>query len=372
MNRQGRLTIAVLVMEFLFFSVGGQAKEECLQLARKVSSQLTKPVIEWNGPLDGPAAQAGKTVVYIAEDLRNGGILAVGEGIRQAVRVIGWQVHFFDIGTKDEKRAEVFAKALAMKPDGIILGGGDAISNKDFLVPFQERGIPVVSWHAAPFPGPVAGTPVAVNITSNSLEVARAAAHYVLAEAKDKAGIVIFTDSRFAIARKKSDAMAEIIRACKECTLLSVEDVSLAETSSRMPQVTRELLERFGTRWTHSLGINDLYFDHSVATLIMMGHLPTGPPFNISAGDGSSSAFLRISNNSYQKATVPEPLLFHGWQLIDELNRLFAGEGPSGYVIPPHIVTVDNIEQSITKEYLYDPNNGYRDIYRCIWKNRKP
>ena len=42
-------------------------------------------------------------------------------------------------------------------------------------------------------------------------------------------------------------------------------------------------------------------------------------------------------------ATVPEPLHEQGWQLVDELNRAFAGEPWSGYISGIHLVTADNI-----------------------------
>ena len=64
-----------------------------------------------------------------------------------------------------------------------------------------------------------------------------------------------------------------------------------------------------------------------------------GAPFNISAGDGSELAFQRIRSKQYQMATVPEPLHEQGWQLVDELNRAFAGEPWSGYVSGIHLVT---------------------------------
>jgi ribose transport system substrate-binding protein len=40
----------------------------------------------------------------------------------------------------------------------------------------------------------------------------------------------------------------------------------------------------------------------------------------------------------------------------------------SGYVIPVHLVTTDNIAFDGGPRFQYDPDNGYRDIYRRIWK----
>jgi ribose transport system substrate-binding protein len=88
----------------------------------------------------------------------------------------------------------------------------------------------------------------------------------------------------------------------------------------------------------------------------------------LSAGDGSESAFLRIRTGTFQTATVAEPLNLHGWQLIDEMNRLLAGDRVTGYVFPVHLVTASNVNADGGDRLLYDPANGYRDIYRHIWQ----
>jgi len=336
------------------------------QSAPQVGDGATQIALIWEGPRSGPPAQADKTLVYIAEDLKNAGILGVGEGIREAAAVIGWRVRFLDIGGADAQRDAVFSQALGLQPDGVIFGGGDAVANRRNLQLFQQRGIPVLGWHAAPFPGPIAGTPVRLNVTTDSLSVARRAAQFVIESSQGAAGVVIFTDSRYAIALKKSDTMAEAVRHCASCALLSIEDVSLSTAFTEMPRVTQALLQRYGERWTHSLAINDLYFDHAVTTLVRMGHFPDGAPINVSAGDGSPSAFMRIRHHSYQQATVPEPLYMQGWQLVDELNRLFAAEPLSGYVNPAYLVTGDTLRSS-RKADIFDPDNGYRDYYRRIW-----
>ncbi len=90
-------------------------------------------------------------------------------------------------------------------------------------------------------------------------------------------------------------------------------------------------------------------------------------PYNISAGDGSVTAYQRIRTNNHQFATVPEPLNLHGWQLVDELNRAFAKEKPSGYITPAHLVIKDNVAFDGGEKNLYDPQNGYKDAYKRIW-----
>ena len=54
-------------------------------------------------------------------------------------------------------------------------------------------------------------------------------------------------------------------------------------------------------------------------------------------------------------------------QAVDEMNRALAGEPESGFVVPVHLFTPDNITEDGGANLSYDPGNGYRDIYRKIW-----
>jgi len=79
---------------------------------------------------------------------------------------------------------------------------------------------------------------------------------------------------------------------------------------------------------------------------------------------------MRIRAGAYQTGTVAEPLNMQGWQVVDELNRLFAGQPISGFVAPVHLVSGENVVSDGGSRFVYDPENGYRDIYLRIWKRR--
>jgi ribose transport system substrate-binding protein len=150
--------------------------------------------------------------------------------------------------------------------------------------------------------------------------------------------------------------------------MLEAVDTPIADLQNRMGQLTTSLLSKFGDQWTYALAINDLYFDFSAPSLQSAGIDPAeGYPRQISAGDGSVPAFQRIRDGQFQAATVAEPLFLHGWQIVDEFNRAFAGEPPSGYVAPPHLFVRANIDADGGDRNVFDPGNGYRDEYRKIW-----
>jgi ribose transport system substrate-binding protein len=343
------------------------AQQDTVAAAKAFVAQVTKPNPPWDGPTTGPKIEPGKTVVYVSTDQRNGGARGVGVGVAEAAKLVGWKYREMDGQGTVSGRSDALNQAIARKPDAIILGAIDATEQSAAVEAAAKQHIVVVGWHSFAKPGPSDKLPVFTNITTDPLQVAKAAASYAIADSDGKAEVVIFTDSAYQIAIAKSDAMAATIKACSTCKVLSVEDTPLADASSRMGPLTTALLQRFGDKWTYGLSINDLTFDFMAPSLASAGVAGNGYPRNISAGDGSESAFERIRADQYQVGTVAEPLRLHGWQLVDEMNRAFAGEKPSGYVAPAHLFTPENIKFDGGPNNIYDPDNGYQDAYKKIW-----
>lgn len=333
--------------------------------ARVAAASARAPA--WDGPTAGPPAEPGKRIAIVAEDLRNGGILGVAQGVREAAAVLAWSVQVFDAGGTPAGRDRAAADALAARPDGVVLVGADAAAMEARLRPFAERGVPIVGWHVGPRAGRMTGGPVAMNVSTDPLAVARTTAMAAVVDARGKAGVVIFTDSNFQIAMQKATTMAEVVRSCPGCKVLEIRDLAISRAGELMPAATRELLARHGARWTHALAINDIYFDYAVPELTRAGAAASRLRL-LSAGDGSPAAFLRIQAAVFQAGTVAEPLTLHGWQLVDELNRLLAHQPVTGHVFPVHLVTPENVAFDGGPRLQYDPDNGYREVYRRIWR----
>ena len=348
--------------------VGGLAAQaDELADAKVRIASATARVTRWDGPTTGPKAAPNKTIIYIAGDLRNGGTEGVSRGVGEATQTIGWTLRILDGRGDISARTAAVNQAIALKPDGIVLGGFDAIEQNAALATLKAANIPYVGWHATVAPGPDPATQMFANVNTRIADVAQTAADLAIVESDGKAGVVIFGDSNYEMAIGKARLIEADIKKCAGCTALVLEDSPMTEASTRMPQLTTSLLQRYGAKWTYSLAVNDLYYDFMAASLGAAGLQGTDAPHNISAGDGSESAFQRIRNKEFQTATVAEPLTEQGWQLVDELNRAFAGQPWSGYVSPVHLVTPENIAYDGGPRNVFDPDNGYRDAYKAIW-----
>jgi ribose transport system substrate-binding protein len=330
-----------------------------------MGSSLSVFAEDFDGPKDGPKAADGKTVVVLAGDLKNGGILGVTKGIEEAAAKIGWTVKVLDGAGSVQSRSAAVGQALALKPDGIVINGFDAAEQQAALEGVTSAKIPMVSWHSGPKIGCDAPGGIFANVSTDAMTVSTTAANWALQDGGGKPGVVIFTDSTYTIAILKAAKLKEVIEAGGG-TVLQWVDTPIAETSTRMGPLTTTLLQTHGAKWTHSLAINDLYFDFMGPSLAAAGIDGKSSPKAGSAGDGSEAAFQRIRTQEYQAVTVAEPLNLQGWQLVDELNRAISGAACSGYITSPALVTQDGLKASGDSNQ-FDPQNGYREAYAKIW-----
>lgn len=335
--------------------------------ATKAAEAATRRASKWDGPTSGPTIAKGKSIVYVAGDMKNGGILGVSNGVKEAAAAAGWKLTIIDGQGTVSGRTAAMNQALTLKPDGIIAGGFDTAEQKVAFAAAAKAGVSVVGWHSGDKAGPEPKSGIFANVTTSPKAVADTAADEAIADSKGKAGVIIFTDSEFKIAIFKSKEMEAVIKDCGGCKVLQVVDSPIGESSQRMPQLTTTLLQKYGKTWTYSLAINDLYYDFMGPSLAAAGIKGDATPKAISAGDGSVSAFQRIRSRQYQFGTVPEPLNEQGWQLIDELNRAFNKKPWSGFIAGVHLVTPTNIAYDGGSKNIFDPGNGYRTHYKAIW-----
>ena len=336
------------------------------ELRAKIA-KATAPASTWEGPTTGPKAAAGKTVIYISADQRNGGALGVSNGVVEAAKAIGWNVKVIDGQGSVPQQTAAIGQALALRPDGIILGTIDALGQKTTIEKAIELGIKVVGWHSSPKPGPMESPALVANITTPPEQIATMAADYAIVQSGGKAQVAVMRNSETLIGRTKGDLMRARVESCAECKVLSFDVIPIVETSTRVTPLTASLMQRFSGQLTWMLAINDLYFDFALPALRAANAPAGGPPFLVSGGDGSVSAYGRIKEGNYQVATVPEPLNLQGWMAIDELNRAFNAAPWSGYVTSVHLVTKDNVMKDGGANNCFDPDNGYRDHYKAIW-----
>lgn len=61
----------------LFMTSQWASAQDLLTDAKQVIERATAPVTKWDGPTTGPTLQTGKKIIFIASDMKNGGVLGV-------------------------------------------------------------------------------------------------------------------------------------------------------------------------------------------------------------------------------------------------------------------------------------------------------
>ncbi len=360
------LSLSVLIA-LLTLSHVAWSQENAMQAMGKANAKVAKAASRknrWDGPTDGPKLIAKKKLVFIGGDMGDPATQAVYKGVKEASTLAGWELLMIDCRGACYQGAPVVNQAIGMKPNGIILAGVDASTQLKGLAKAQENKVTVVGWHSIVKSGAVEG--LFANVGNNPREAAQIAAFYAVTEANSKMGLVIFADYSTPYLAAKSTALIEILKQCENCRLLSVEELPIAEAPGKMQLAVEDLMKKQGSKWTHVLAVNDMYFDlmekPAIASLIAGNKLK-----GLSAGDGSPNAYLRIRNNTLQLGTVPEPANLNGWQLVDELNRSFSGAGASGYTPALHLATSQNLAFDGGSKNMFDPDNDYREQYKKYW-----
>jgi len=340
--------------------------EACPEVVAAADAAVAKALdvdAAWTGPTTGPAAAADREIIFVAQTLANPGVAGAAEGVEEAAGAIGWDVRIIDGHGDPAGIAAAMGQAVALDPDGIVIGGFDPVSVSAHVDRAVAANVPLIGWHAMADPGPSEWPKLFTNVTTRVEDVAMISAQYVISTSKGAAGVVLFTDDSITFAADKTDMIELNLAECAGVKVLGIQDIPIPDARSRTPEAFTSLLFTLGDEWTHSVAINDLYFDDIAAALRAAGRSGDGAPSNMGAGDGSRAAFQRIGTGQFQAATVPEPLREQGWQIVDEFNRAFNGQPASRYVAPVHVTDRSNVA-GMTE---WDPQNGYRDVYRRIW-----
>src|SRR5438132_7746061 len=151
----------------LAFGATAALADEYVDMASKKSAAATARADKWDGPTTGPKAVAGKHIVFVAGDLKNGGILGASEGVKEAAAAAGWKVTVIDGQGSVSARTAAMNQALTLKPDGIVVGGFDTKEQQVAFDAAAKAGATVVGWHSGTKPGPEPEAGIYANVTTS-------------------------------------------------------------------------------------------------------------------------------------------------------------------------------------------------------------
>jgi ribose transport system substrate-binding protein len=363
-GRALRTTTAVLVAFGLAAFATHARADDVVEAAKAAVAKYVGLQTEWLGPTSAPKPQSGKKIVYLSGDENIDTSHEYGVFMQEAGRHLGWDVTVIDGKGSPTSWLAAFNQAIALKPDGIAIFA-DAASLQDPIKKANAQGITVIGLHATALPGAVPELGVFFNIQGDPRNVGKAEAEWAIADSNGTARVVILTHNEYKIAETKSTATKEMIEKCSGCKVLEYVNSPASQADQRMAQLTTSWVQRFGPpMYVTSVGDND--FDFAVPVLRTGGIQPG--QVKLIGADGTRSAYDRLhKGKSYQEMTVSEPVELQAYQAIDEFNRAFNGEKPSGFVQPPYVVTTANVNAEGGNKNVFLPSNDYKAHYLANW-----
>jgi len=340
------------------------ARADIVAEAKQTVAERTGPQTVWDGPTSSPKPQPGKRVAYLSTDEQNDASREWGQAIKEAGEKIGWEVTIIDGRGSPKTWLEGYNQAIALKVDGIVTTA-DIASLQDAVKTGAEEGIVLVGIHGWAFPGPNKDLGVFYNIQQDPRDIGKAQADWIIADSDGKARVVVTTHCEYQIACTKATATKERLEQCPDCEVLEFSNTPIAEVAQRQPALVTAWVQNFGTP-LYITSVADYTADFQVPPLRSGGVDPKD--VILVSADGNRSAYERIrAGGQYQQVTASEPYKMQGYQAVDELNRAFNGQEPSGWVQKPYLVTPENVNAEGGDQNTFIPSNGYAERYLELW-----
>ncbi len=319
---------------------------------------------DWRGPTSGPKLLPGKHIAYMSTDEQNDASHAWGQALIEVGSRIGWKVTIIDGHGSPVGWQAGLNQAIALKVDGIVTSA-DAPSLQPQIQDAKAKNVVVVGIHATALPGPQPEYGVFYNVQQDPREIGRAQADWIILHSNGSARAVVTTHCEYQIACTKAKATRARLEECKGCKVLAFSNTPIAEVAQRQPELVTAWVQKFGLP-LYITSVADYTADYQIPALRTGGVDPS--KVILVSADGNKSAYERIrAGGQYQLVTVAEPYGMEGYQAVDELNRAFQQQPPSGFVPTPYLVTPDNIDAEGGDKDTFIPSNHYVEHYLQIW-----
>jgi ribose transport system substrate-binding protein len=354
----------VLVSAAALASAAAARADTVLDEAKAYAAERAGPQTVWDGPTSSPKPMPGKKIAYLSTDEQNDASREWGDAIKEAGQKVGWEVTIIDGRGSPKTWLEGYNQAIALGVDGIVTTA-DIASMQEAVKAGAEKGIVLVGIHGWAFPGPNPELGVYYNIQQDPREIGKAQADWIIAHSNGTAKVVVTTHCEYQIACTKATATKERIEQCQGCTMLEFFNSPISEVAQRQPAAVTAWVQKYGTP-LYITSVADYTADFQVPALRAGGVAPED--VILVSADGNRSAYERIrAGGQYQLVTASEPYRMQGYQAIDELNRAFHGEPPSGWVQKPYLVTPENVNAEGGDRNTFIPSNGYEEKYLALW-----
>ncbi|MER2537572.1 MAG: substrate-binding domain-containing protein [Rhizobiaceae bacterium] len=352
----GALSAALVVL-----ATGLAGAQDAAAFKAKVDKEFDSSVapLTVTPPTEGPAPTAGKHIVVIPCSMAAEGCARQARAVIEAAGLLGWKTTLIDPAGDNAKQAQAVQKAISIRADGIILASIDSAFIQGPLREARDAGIHIVAEGQDS-----EGLYEAIALTEkfyNEQGYMTGVAAYRLGGYK--AHMILLEDNEFAGVRYRADGVKAFIEDCKaaggDCKIVAAQEFLVAQVQNELPKQTVALVRQhpdFTALWAGY----DFAMNFMVQGLQQADLADKGFGISFDANDANNEI---IRKDGFQKATVGLPIEWASFGMVDNMNRLLAGQQPADQGLRVKLLTRDNMQPS----GAWQGDIDFRAAYKKLW-----
>ncbi|CAJ1496541.1 sugar ABC transporter substrate-binding protein [[Mycobacterium] burgundiense] len=316
-----------------------------------------QPIVEWPGPADGPPAQSGVKVMWIACGFAAEGCKAPAQAAEAAADALGWELRVVDGQLDPRIYNRAVSEAIDQGYDAVILNALSVDAVAGAVQRARAAGIVVGSWDGGNEPSPHG---VTFEVDQPIAQQGANMASYMIWKSGGNTNAYLTEAPEFNVVRGWIQGARETLETCRTCDIVREDKFTAAEASTRVPTLMVSAL-RENPRINTVIGAYDAS---------MLSALPSirGAKFqNVRVGAFNGIApWLQLIRDGQANATSAVPIKWGAWAAFDNVNRLMAGQDVVAQNVPTRLITSENIDE-ISGQGQWEGDIDYMAEYRRIW-----
>jgi ribose transport system substrate-binding protein len=335
------------------------AGDDALALADKTVEEFSSPV-QWPGPNDKVTPPTGKKLTVIICGSQGITCVRVGNGVKAAGEALGYDVKVVDGRSDPTVWNQAIKSAVADKTDGIALAAIPPAVVAGAIKSAKAAGVPVAA-------GLSTAGEAEVKVNPNRTDSARAQAAYVAKDSGGKAKVLVVRDDEFPETKQASDEFAtQLKQMCPDCEIADSTDFTLALAAQRLSgKVTQALRNNPDVDYiVPPFDTVNVFIQQGIAQAQKKGKVKI-------VGVGGDPPSVDAIKAGDEVASVGQAGEWIGWDLVDGLTRIFAGqevppldqETDSNYVAPQRYITADTELDPQGWQGGFDYQSKYKELW---------
>jgi ribose transport system substrate-binding protein len=322
-------------------------------------------------PTDGPVAQPDKRVWVISCGEAVPSCVGPTAGAMEAGEAIGWDMTLFDGQLDPTRYGDGIRQAIAANADGVIIAAIDCRIAEAQLREADAAGITVVAFYSIDCEDPTFDAEVQFNgydglDTPYSTVVSdwgASKARYLIDKLDGDVKVISFREDDLQAVTSIYEGFERELATCSTCSIVDIIEFTFPDLLT--PTGLRDQTAASIQAHPEANALHSLYDGMSLLGL-SQAVLDSGRNDEILmiGGEGFAPNLDLIRGNLGQDAAMAFPANWTGWDSIDTMNRLFAGEPNANSGNGWRII---DATQNMPAEGGYVPDVDYQSAYKAIW-----